>query len=54
MIRKLLRVMRDADRASRHRHELRELAAMDPRILRDIGVTDHEIASAMRRLGAWI
>jgi uncharacterized protein YjiS (DUF1127 family) len=54
MFRKLLRVMRDADRASRHRRELRELAAMEPRILRDIGVTDHDIASAMRRLRSWI
>lgn len=54
MIRMLLRATRESHTARRQRRELRALAAMEPRILRDIGVTDHEIADAMRRLGTWI
>lgn len=54
MIRKLMHAMRDSQRASRQRRELRELRALDPRIRRDIGVTDEDISREMRRLGTWI
>jgi uncharacterized protein YjiS (DUF1127 family) len=54
MIPTLLHALRNAKKARRTRHELRELAMMEPRILRDIGVTEGDIRAAMRRLGTWI
>jgi uncharacterized protein YjiS (DUF1127 family) len=54
MIRTLLHRIRESGQARRRRQELRELGSLDPRLLRDIGVTEGEINDAMRRLKYWI
>ncbi len=54
MISKLLHAMRQSQRAHRQRAELRQLRALEPRILRDIGVTDEDISREMRCLGTWM
>ncbi len=54
MIGKMMTAMRASADVSRKRRELKALREMEPRILRDIGVTEGEIDAAMRRLKYWI
>lgn len=54
MIRKMLSSARKASRDRRELRHLREMARMEPRILKDIGVTEADIDAAMRRLKYWI
>ena len=54
MISKMMTALRTSAENSRKRHELKALRGMEPRILRDIGVTEGQIDAAMRRLKYWI
>jgi uncharacterized protein YjiS (DUF1127 family) len=50
MIGKMMTALRKSAAASRKRRELIDLRGMEPRMLRDIGVTEGEIDEALRQL----